>query len=235
MQFTDGLTRQQTMAFKMRETKKRWLDLLKGSDLDGNGTLDINEFKALMQGEANYKQIFDSLDEDGNGTLDKAEVRAFVRMKVKKAGSQVSEGIKNQPDAIHSITAANNENQARFVDTFPFVLALAIVDPGCYFVSSRANLRFEDTKNRQRDMALRMRQVKKEWLTKLKQSDLDGDGVLDFSEFLTIFKDVPNPRAMFDSMDEDGSGTLDKGEIRAFVEMKMKQEKIGKLSLAPLP
>ena len=89
----------------------------------------------------------------------------------------------------------------------------------------RASEQFADGKARQTQLADKMRLVRKEWLSKLKQADLSGEGELDFDEFSAVFKGVPKERRreLFDSLDSDGNGSLDTIELRALVKMKMRE------------
>ena len=62
---------------------------LKIADLDGNGTIDFNEFKEFMTklqdeetDEDQLREVFNSIDEDGSGELDIDEFAKAIKSSV---------------------------------------------------------------------------------------------------------------------------------------------------------
>ena len=67
-------------------------ELLKGFDIDGNGTIDIREFMIFMSNKKNrdlihraivlrtqIRKVFNQLDSDGNGYITKKEFKSMMR------------------------------------------------------------------------------------------------------------------------------------------------------------
>jgi Ca2+-binding EF-hand superfamily protein/thiol-disulfide isomerase/thioredoxin len=63
--------------------------IMKQYDSDGNGVIDFDEFKRLVQDNVfltlalrDYKELFDTLDTDGNGTIGPTELYNFLNKKI---------------------------------------------------------------------------------------------------------------------------------------------------------
>ena len=69
-----------------------------------------------------------------------------------------------------------------------------------------------------------MKATQKAILAKLKTSDLDGDGVFDREEFKNLLQELgetDEANLLFDQLDVDKSGFLEKNEIKTFTKMKV--------------
>ena len=62
--------------------------LLKESDIDGNGTLEFEEFAGLMSslmsgggsgGSSKWEKVFKKFDKDGSGSIDAKELGAMIK------------------------------------------------------------------------------------------------------------------------------------------------------------
>ncbi|KAJ3997619.1 calmodulin [Lentinula boryana] len=60
-------------------------DMINEVDVDGNGTIDFNEFLAMMEkkfkdtdSEEEIRQAFQVFDKDGNGTISAKELKAVM-------------------------------------------------------------------------------------------------------------------------------------------------------------
>ena len=54
--------------------------------MDKNGTLDYNEFQALLETIAMWKKMFFKFDKDRSGTLERGEVQEAIRSLSKEGG-----------------------------------------------------------------------------------------------------------------------------------------------------
>jgi len=76
---------------------------------------------------------------------------------------------------------------------------------------------------RQRRIVDNMRRIKSESQKLLTQADLDGDGLLTLKEFTKLLAGSPQAKQLFDALDVDGSGVLERPEVRAFVEKQIQK------------
>lgn len=72
-------------ALGQEPTDKELQDAMKEVDVDGNGTIDLNEFKTIMAGKINesfsdeeISEAFRALDKDGSGKVDAEELKAVM-------------------------------------------------------------------------------------------------------------------------------------------------------------
>ncbi|KAJ3802077.1 calmodulin-like protein [Lentinula aff. detonsa] len=70
-------------------------DMINEVDVDGNGTIDFNEFLAMMEkkfkdtdSEEEIRQAFQVFDKDGNGTISAKELKAVMESLGEKLSDQ---------------------------------------------------------------------------------------------------------------------------------------------------
>eukprot|EP01129_Flabellula_baltica_P013369 TRINITY_DN6181_c0_g1_i1.p1 TRINITY_DN6181_c0_g1~~TRINITY_DN6181_c0_g1_i1.p1 ORF type:complete len:138 (-),score=37.98 TRINITY_DN6181_c0_g1_i1:42-455(-) len=61
---------------KLKLRKAETIEMMKAADLDGNHTLDFNEF--LIVFETRYRGLFNQMDQDGSGCISGNEFKGFI-------------------------------------------------------------------------------------------------------------------------------------------------------------
>jgi Ca2+-binding EF-hand superfamily protein len=69
-----------------------------------------------------------------------------------------------------------------------------------------------------------MKQSKAKWADLLKNSKLASNGRLALEEFKALMPRGMGTKELFDSLDDDGNGWLEKKEMREFIRKKIREE-----------
>jgi len=69
-----------------------------------------------------------------------------------------------------------------------------------------------------------MKQSKAKWADLLKNSKLASEGRLALEDFKALMPSGMGTKKLFDSLDDDGNGWLDKEEMREFIRTKIREE-----------
>jgi len=212
-------------------------------DADGSGELDLAEFitfalrDAFLRSAANLEDLFSDWDKDGDGTVDPAEFRKVVRhygftaddslidvvfnnLDLTKQGVLVMRDlaerlqleVRERKRPLHQLRCLAWREQAK-VETID--AAALQLDPSAPVGDQiMAVLRAQSA---------RVMDLFRSW-------DTDGDGLISKQEFRQCisvlgFLDVPraDADALFEMIDEDGSGEIDYNEMKEAIDPSPKQ------------
>ena len=197
----------------LSRSAQRVIDLFRQWDEDGSGEIDKKEFRmairsmgfTFIQDDSEIDTVFDEFDMDGSGKLDYKELNKQLRQ---GAGSALDPSLR--PGAMGEIgTKSGNKHKLRRRkpgEKPKGTSVIGAIDPDSD-VPIQEQIRDLLSKN-----AVRVIDLFREW-------DDDGNGLVDKKEFrkamsaMGIQASKEDINAVFDSMDADGGGTLEYGEM----------------------
>ncbi|VDI64645.1 Hypothetical predicted protein [Mytilus galloprovincialis] len=186
-------------------------DMIKEVDADGSGCIDFPEFLEMMakrlqdvDEEAELREAFKVFDKDGSGSISKAELKLVME----------NLGEKLTGEEIDEMMAEADKDGNGEIDYEEFKEAFSLFDKdgdgtisaielGVIMRSLGQNLSDQELKNI------------------ISEVDVDGNGIIDFQEFLTMMakktKDTDSEeeiREAFKVFDNDGNGTISSNDLR---------------------
>ncbi|XP_063430894.1 uncharacterized protein LOC134712857 [Mytilus trossulus] len=186
-------------------------DMIKEVDADGNGCIDFPEFLEMMakrlqdvDEEAELREAFKVFDKDGSGSISKAELKLVMEnLGEKLTGEEIDEMM------AEADKDGNGEiDYEEFKEAFSLFDkdgdgTISAVELGVIMRSLGQNLSDQELKNI------------------ISEVDVDGNGIIDFQEFLTMMakktKDTDSEeeiREAFKVFDNDGNGTISSNDLR---------------------
>ena len=202
-------------------------------DSDGGGTIGFEEFtvwfKALAEGDNMLREVFDAVDMDGGGVLDRDEVGEVMT----QLGLEVSD------DELDDILRKMDEDGSgevefeEFAEWFNLYRAqqkrLEAFQRLTHFDKSKAQEIFDQIDEDgsgaldRNELAQLCQQLGRDMSrleldAAMEQMDTDGTGAIDFPVFRIWFEELLQGndllREVFDAVDLDGGGVLDRDEVR---------------------
>ena len=215
----------------MKKEIKKMFDMV---DSDGSGEIDKAEFEAAIaahgalgqstrkgfsqllarQGAPSWEDVLEVLDADGNGKVSWPEIQAFIAEMEEQYGEKMPKDMKKEIKKMFDMVDSDGSGE---IDKAEFEAAIAAHGA----LSQQTKKGFSQ---------LLARQGAPTWEQVLEVLDADGNGRVSWPEIEGFIKEMEKQydekmpkemkkeiKDMFDMVDEDGSGEIDKDEFEAAI------------------